>query len=106
MDTSNPAVFCNGELLNVHSGRKIRAVVQVIQSDGGVVTGKSTDEQHLTVHGLPTVPLMNFVEVVGIAEGNKIINVEHWTDFGTTFDAQSYNQLCQLANGEFRSLFM
>ncbi|KAG6601223.1 Replication protein A 14 kDa subunit B, partial [Cucurbita argyrosperma subsp. sororia] len=106
MDTSNPAVFCNGELLNMHSGRKIRAVVQVIQSDGGVVTGKSTDEQHLTVHGLPTVPLMNFVEVVGIAEGNKIINVEHWTDFGNTFDAQSYNQLCQLANGEFRSLFL
>ncbi|XP_038893019.1 replication protein A 14 kDa subunit B-like [Benincasa hispida] len=106
MDTSNPAVFVNGELLSMHCGRKIRAVVQVIQSDGGIVTGKSTDEQQLTIRGLPTVPLMNFVEVVGIAEANKIINVEHWTDFGTTFDTQSYNQLCQLANGEFRSLFI
>lgn len=106
MDTSNPAVFVNGELLSMHRGRRIRAVVQVIQSNGGIVTGKSTDEQQLTVHGLPTVPLMNFVEVVGIAEDNKNINVEHWTDFGTTFDTQSYNQLCQLANGEFRSLFI
>lgn len=85
MDTSNPAVFVNGELLNMHIGRKIRAVVQVIQSDGGIVTGKSTDEQDLTVHGLPTVPLMSFVEVIGIAESNKIINAENWTDFGNTF---------------------
>lgn len=85
MDTSNPAVFVNGELLSMHHGRKIRVVVQVIQSDGGVITGKSTDGQELTVHGLPTVPLMSFVEVVGIAEGNKIMSVEHWTDFGNTF---------------------
>lgn len=85
MDTSNPAVFVNAELLKLHIGRKIRAVVQVTKSDGGVVTGKSTDEQELTVHGLPKVPLMNFVEVIGIAESNKIINVEHSTDFGNTF---------------------
>lgn len=97
MDTSNPAVFVNGELLSMHRGRRIRAVVQVIQSNGGIVTGKSTDEQQLTVHGLPTVPHMNFVEVVGIAEDNKNINVEHWTDFGTTF-GMYYNHFFLLSS--------
>ncbi|XP_019451261.1 PREDICTED: replication protein A 14 kDa subunit A-like [Lupinus angustifolius] len=106
MDTSNPAAFVNAQLLSNFIGKKVRTVVQVNQSHGGVTIAKSTDNQQLTVTGLPPVPLMNFVEVIGIAENNNSINAEIWTDFGNTFDTNSYNQLCLLANGEFKGLFL
>lgn len=85
MDTSNPAAFVNAELLPNYIGKKVRAVVQVHRSDGGVTVGKSTDDSQLTVRGLPQVPPMNYVEVIGIAEINQLINAEIWTDFGNTF---------------------
>lgn len=86
MDTSSPAVFVNAELLPLYVGRKVRAVVQVIGSDGGIVTGKSVDEQKLMIKGCPpSVPVMNYIEVIGIADGNQSIRAEIWTDFGSTF---------------------
>ncbi|CBI18579.3 unnamed protein product, partial [Vitis vinifera] len=107
MDTSSPAVFVNAELLRTYVGRKVRAVVQVIGFDGGVVTGKSVDDQQLIIKGSPpSVPVMNYIEVIGIADSNQSIRAEIWTNFGSTFDTHSYNQLCLLANGEFKSLFL
>ncbi|GAV66910.1 Rep_fac-A_3 domain-containing protein [Cephalotus follicularis] len=106
MDTSNPAVFVNGGLLRLHVGRKVRAVIQVLRSDGGNVTGKSTDELQLVVKGIPPSPLTTFVEVIGIADSEKSIRAEIWTNFGDTFDIHNYNQLCQLANGEYKHLFL
>uniref|UniRef100_A0A5B7B4A2 Putative replication protein A subunit B n=2 Tax=Davidia involucrata TaxID=16924 RepID=A0A5B7B4A2_DAVIN len=107
MDTSSPAVFVNGELLRMYVGRKVRAVVQVIRSDGGVMTGKSTDEHQLSIKGsLPHFPAMSYVEVIGIADSNQSIQAEISTNFGNSFDTHSYNQLCQLANGEFKGLFL
>ncbi|KAA8516727.1 hypothetical protein F0562_016767 [Nyssa sinensis] len=86
MDTSNPAVFVNAELLRMYVGRRVRAVIQVIRSDGGVIIGKSTDEKQLVVKGSPPpVPLSTFVEVIGIADSNQSINAETWTNFGDTF---------------------
>ncbi|KAK4593374.1 hypothetical protein RGQ29_017471 [Quercus rubra] len=90
----------------MHVGKKVRAVVHVTQSDGEITTGKSTDEHQLIVKGLPHVSLMSYVEVIGIAESDQSIRAETWTNFGNTFDAQSYNQVCQLANGEFKGLFL
>ncbi|KAJ7974884.1 replication protein A 14 kDa subunit B-like [Quillaja saponaria] len=106
MDTSNPAAFVNAELLRNYIGRKVRAVVQVTHSDAGVTTGKSTDDHQLIIKGLPQVPPMSYIEVIGIAESNQSIRSEIWTNFGNSFDAHSYNQLCQLANGEFKGLFL
>ncbi|XP_027367398.1 replication protein A 14 kDa subunit B-like [Abrus precatorius] len=106
MDTSNPAAFVNAQMLSNFIGKKVRTVVQVNQYDGGVTTAKSTDDSQLTIKGVPQVPLMNYIEVIGIAESNHSIDAEVWTDFGNTFDTNSYNQLCQLANGEFKSLFL
>ncbi|KAJ1436263.1 hypothetical protein SESBI_04294 [Sesbania bispinosa] len=85
MDTSNPAAFVNAQLLPNFIGKKVRAVVQVNRFDGEVTTAKSTDDNQLTIKGLPQVPLMNYVEVIGIAESNNCINAEIWTDFGNTF---------------------
>ncbi|XP_059443347.1 replication protein A 14 kDa subunit B-like [Corylus avellana] len=106
MDTSSPTVFVNPELLPMYVGRKVRAVVQVTQSDGEIKTGKSTDERQLIIKGLPQVPLMTHVGVIGIAESEQSLHAETWTNFGNTFDTQSYNQVCQLANGEFKGLFL
>ncbi|EPS64091.1 hypothetical protein M569_10692 [Genlisea aurea] len=107
MDTSNPAVFVNAELLRLHLGRRVRAAIQVIRSDGsGSVIGKSTDEQQLVVKGHPPGPLTTFVEVIGIADGNQSIQAEIWTNFGDDLDMASYNSLCQLANGDYKHLFI
>ncbi|XP_062112748.1 replication protein A 14 kDa subunit B [Humulus lupulus] len=106
MDTSNPAVFVNAELLRLYVGRKVRALVQVIRSENGAVIGKSTDDNQIVVKGSPPGSLTSFIEVIGIADGDKSIRAEIWTNFGDAIDAQNYNQLCQLANGEFKHLFI
>ncbi|GAU17996.1 hypothetical protein TSUD_51050 [Trifolium subterraneum] len=86
MDTSNPAAFVNAQSLPNFIGKKVRTVVQVNHSDGAIITGKSTDNSQITVKGLSSqVPVMNYVEVIGIAESNDSIRAEMFTDFGATF---------------------
>ncbi|KAK7244887.1 hypothetical protein RIF29_39716 [Crotalaria pallida] len=107
MDTSNPAVFVNAELLHFYVGRRVRAVMQVMRSDGGAVIGISTDEKQIIVKGSPPpAPLTNFVEVIGIVDNEKCIRAEIWTNFGDAIDTLSYNKLCVLANGDFKHLFL
>lgn len=82
-------------------------MMQVVRSDGGAVIGKSTDDKQLVVKGSsPPAPLTNFVEVIGIVDSDQSIRAEIWTNFGDTIDMFSYNKLCQLANGEFKHLFL
>ncbi|XP_009799869.1 replication protein A 14 kDa subunit B [Nicotiana sylvestris] len=106
MDTSNPAVFVNAEFLKEHVGRRVRTVVQVMQSDGDTVIGKSTDEKQLVVKGYPPNPLSTFVEVIGIADTTQSIQAETWTNFGDTLDITSYDKVCRLANGDHKHLFI
>ncbi|CAK9183791.1 unnamed protein product [Ilex paraguariensis] len=87
MDTSNPRVLVNAELLRMYVGRRVRAVVQVVQSDGGFIVGKSTDDQQLVIKGPPPFALSNFVEV--IVDGNQSIRAETWNNFGDTFGMNS-----------------
>ncbi|KAL5547917.1 hypothetical protein UlMin_003148 [Ulmus minor] len=97
MDISNPAVFGNAELLRLCIGRRVQALIQVFSYD---------DENQIVVKGSPPISLTNFVEVIGIADGVKSIKAEIWTNFGDSIDTHTYNQLCQLANGEFKHLFV
>lgn len=70
----------------MHVRKRVRTVIQVLGSDRGTVIGKSTDDHQLTVKGTPpSVPLTNFVEVIGIADSEKSIQAEIWTNFGDTF---------------------
>lgn len=70
----------------MHVARRVRAVIQVIRSDGGgTVVGKSTDEQQLVIKGYPPSPLTTFVEVIGVADSNQSIQAETWTSFGDVF---------------------
>lgn len=82
MDTSNPAAFVNADLLRLYVGKRVRALIQVVRSDGGSVVGKSTDDGQIIVKGNPPVPLTNFVEVIGVADSDKSIRAEIWTNFG------------------------
>ena len=93
MDTSNPAVFVNGELLRLYVGRRVRAVVQVVRSDSGGVIGKSTDEKQITVKGMPPGALEKFVEVIGIADSDRSIRAEIWTNFGDSIGTISFPRL-------------
>ncbi|CAE6076012.1 unnamed protein product [Arabidopsis arenosa] len=107
MDTSSPSAFVNGALMRRYIGQKVRTVIQVIGSDIGSVVGKSTDDLQIVVRGSsPTPPLTTYLEVIGIAESDNAIRAETWTNFGNSFDPQNYNELCKLANGEFKHLFI
>ncbi|KAG6735672.1 hypothetical protein POTOM_061680 [Populus tomentosa] len=50
-----PSIFVNGESLPLYIGKGVRAVVQVIQSDGADTTAKYTDEHQLIIKGLPVI---------------------------------------------------
>ncbi|CAL9756235.1 unnamed protein product [Musa acuminata subsp. burmannicoides] len=106
MDTSSPAVFVNAEILKMYLGRRVRAVIQVMRNDAGVIVGQSTDGNQITVKGAQAIPPSHFVEVIGIADGSQSIRAEICTDFGQSFDMSAYNGLCQLANGKFKNLFL
>ncbi|CAN0879495.1 Replication protein A 14 kDa subunit B [Linum grandiflorum] len=85
MDTSNPAIFVNGALLPMHLRKRVRTVIQVLQSEHGSVIGKTTDDQQIVIKGSPphqSEPLTTFVEVIGIADTEKSIQAEIWTNFG------------------------
>ncbi|KAG6596575.1 Replication protein A 14 kDa subunit B, partial [Cucurbita argyrosperma subsp. sororia] len=60
----------------------------------------------IVVKGSPPFPLSKFVEVIGIADTDKSIRADVWTNFGDSFDTSTFNKLCQLANGEFKPLFI
>ncbi|CAM8877898.1 hypothetical protein QQ045_019512 [Rhodiola kirilowii] len=106
MDTSNPAALVNAELLRLYLGKKVRTVVQVMRTEGGVVHARSADGQQIILKGTPPAPLTTFVEVIGTADSNQSIRADIWTNFGDSFELSNFNQICQLANGEFKHLFL
>lgn len=85
MDTSNPAVLVNGDLLRNYVGRRVRTVIQVVRPDGGGLIGRSTDEKQISVKGHPPSDLSTFVEVIGVADSAQSIRAEIVTNFGDTF---------------------
>lgn len=46
-----------------------------------------------------------YVEVTGISDGNKTIEIREFCPFGETFDLATYNELVQLMNNQFKHLF-
>ncbi|CAN1141925.1 Replication protein A 14 kDa subunit B [Linum perenne] len=85
MDTSNPAIFVNGSLLPMHLRKRVRTVIQVLVSEPGSVVGKTTDDVQIVIKGSPppqSEPLTTFVEVIGIADTEKSIQAEIWSNFG------------------------
>lgn len=47
-----------------------------------------------------------YLEVTGIVtDGEKTLNMKEFCRFGNTFDLNTYNELVQLSNEQFRALF-
>ncbi|KAK3261992.1 replication protein A 14 kDa subunit B [Cymbomonas tetramitiformis] len=46
-----------------------------------------------------------FLEFEGIVEDSGTIREEVHTNFGNSFDMESYNELCKLSNAEHKHLF-
>ncbi|XP_071701509.1 replication protein A 14 kDa subunit B-like [Rutidosis leptorrhynchoides] len=107
MDTSNPAVLVNGEFICSYVGRRVRIVIQVLRPDADGLIGISTDDKQIHVKGrqLPS-PVTTFVEVIGVADTAQSVEADTVSNFGDTFDKNNFNQLCQLANGDCRHLFI
>ncbi|TVU22421.1 hypothetical protein EJB05_32115, partial [Eragrostis curvula] len=107
VDASSPSALVNGETLNMFVGRRVRTVVQVQRNEGGIVVGQSTDGHQLTIKGVSDpIHAPNFMEVVGIAEGNQAIRAEVCTDFGVNFDPKVFDELCKLSNDKFKHMFL
>eukprot|EP01018_Ginkgo_biloba_P006777 Gb_36734 [translate_table: standard] len=86
MDTSNPAVMVNGEVIRRYIGRRVRCVLNVVRSDGGILLGQTSDGQQISVkQAPPAISLSQFVEVIGVAETDRTIRAETCTNFGDKF---------------------
>eukprot|EP00270_Netrium_digitus_P004001 TRINITY_DN1486_c0_g1_i2.p1 TRINITY_DN1486_c0_g1~~TRINITY_DN1486_c0_g1_i2.p1 ORF type:complete len:120 (+),score=19.42 TRINITY_DN1486_c0_g1_i2:43-402(+) len=107
IDISEPAPVVNGALLPRYVGRKVRAVVRVLSTEPGQVQAQAADGSKLTVKTRTSSSYSDpFVEVIGIADSDTSIREESCTNFGQSFDMESYNQLCELANNEYKTLFI
>lgn len=86
MDTSNPAVLVNGDILRGYVGRRVRIVIQVVKVDASGLIGISTDEKQIHVKGrqLPS-PVTTYVQVIGVADSAQSLDADIVTNFGDTF---------------------
>ncbi|KAH9569397.1 hypothetical protein CY35_03G131100 [Sphagnum magellanicum] len=110
-DTSNPRPIVNAGLLKKYLGRRVTTVMKVLRSDGADLVGQAPDGTSVTVHKAPLSSssggaFSQFVEVVGIVEGENSLRAEICTNFGDSFDMATYNQLCQLANSDNKDCFI
>jgi replication factor A3 len=110
-DTSNPRPMVNAGLLKKYLGRRVTTVMKVLRSDGADLVGQAPDGTSVTVHKASLNSssggaFSQFVEVVGIVEGENSLRAEICTNFGDSFDMATYNQLCQLANSDNKDCFI
>ncbi|KAJ7287932.1 hypothetical protein O6H91_02G127800 [Diphasiastrum complanatum] len=107
METSNPSPMVNAEQMKRFVGRKVRSVLRFLKFEAGVLTGQSADNQQVVVRQVQIAsPISQFVEVIGVVEGERTLRAEICTNFGDNFDLSPYNQLCQMANAEYQALFV
>eukprot|EP00897_Mesotaenium_endlicherianum_P004384 jgi/Mesen1/3974/ME000210S03218 len=107
MDTSTPAPLVNANLMKRYMGRRVRTVLNIVQLGHGEARGQSPDGAQVVVKLKQGTSFGGkFVEVFGVVEADGVIREESFTNFGETFDMNTYNQLCVLANGEYQHLFL
>ena len=81
----NRSAIVNGETLRMFVGRKVRTVLKVQHTEGGVLVGQSTDGHQLTIKGASEGVESHYLEVVGIADNGQSITAEICKDFGENF---------------------
>ncbi|XP_051224306.1 replication protein A 14 kDa subunit [Lolium perenne] len=107
MDMNHPSALVNGDTLKMFVGRKVRTVVKVQRTEGGVLFGQSTDGHQLTIKGALEGVGSHYLEVVGIADNAQSITAEICKDFGENFDAEAFNGLCKVSmDNKVKELFL
>ena len=86
-DISNPRPMVNSKLLKKYMGRRVTTVVKVTRVEGGNVMGELPDGVPITVRQAPqhVAAQAQFVEVIGVVEGDQMLRVETLTSFGDNF---------------------
>ncbi|KAL2608941.1 hypothetical protein R1flu_027514 [Riccia fluitans] len=105
--TSNPALLANAEKFRPYVGRRVRTVVKVNRFEGGNLHCQAPDGPHIVVRQVPrNEEFTQFVEVIGVVEGDTALRAEICTNFGDRFDLEQFSKLCDMANGSYRDIFM
>ncbi|KAL3677101.1 hypothetical protein R1sor_027049 [Riccia sorocarpa] len=106
--TSNPALLANAALFRRYVGRRVRTVLQVGRFEGGNLYGQAPDGPQIVVRQVPRKEedFTQFVEVIGVVEGDTALQAEICTNFGDKFDMEQFSKVCELANGNYRDIFM
>ncbi|KAE8790562.1 hypothetical protein D1007_35132 [Hordeum vulgare] len=106
-DASFRSAIVNGETLKMFVGQRVRTVLKVQHTQGGLLVGQSTDGHQLTIRGATEGLMSNYLEVIGIADNDQSITAESSKDFGEDFDADVFNGLCKLVvNGKVKEVVL
>lgn len=86
-DISNPRPMVNSKLLKNYMGRRVTTVVKVARTEGGNVVGELPDGAPITVKQAPqhVAAQSQFMEVIGVVEGDRSLRAETCTSFGDNF---------------------
>mmetsp|Transcript_37773 Transcript_37773/g.82163 ORF Transcript_37773/g.82163 Transcript_37773/m.82163 type:complete len:108 (-) Transcript_37773:370-693(-) len=107
MDISAPTARVNGAQLSQQVGKKVRFVCKTESVEGNLMRVTAADNMAVTVQLTGTGAYDTaYLEFEGIVENASTVREIEHTNFGNTFDMGSYNELCLLANGEHRNLFL
>ena len=107
MDASFRSAIVNGETLKMFVGQRVRTVLKVQHTQGGVLVAQSTDGHQLTIRGASEGRESHYLEVIGIADNDQSISAETCKDFDDNFDADAFNGLCKLVvNGKVKEVLL
>lgn len=84
--TSNPALLANSELFRRYMGRRVRTVVKVGRFEGGNLYAQAPDGPQISIRQVvKNEEFTQFVEVIGVVEGENTLRSEVCTNFGDKF---------------------
>mmetsp|Transcript_38446 Transcript_38446/g.46379 ORF Transcript_38446/g.46379 Transcript_38446/m.46379 type:complete len:108 (+) Transcript_38446:89-412(+) len=106
MDVSSPLPRVNGELLGRFIGQKVLLVCKQEGVEGNTMRVKAPDGAPVSVELHETSGYdTEYLEFEGLVQSPTLVQATAHTNFGNDLDMDSYNQLCQLINGEQKTLF-
>eukprot|EP00898_Chlorokybus_atmophyticus_P001676 jgi/Chlat1/2509/Chrsp175S02373 len=108
METASATAMVNGAMLAQHVGKKVRVVVKVKSFDNGRCACEAADGQEVFVRLAPGTSHYDtpFVEIQGTVQDPHTVEEEFHTPFGHNFELSTYNKLLELANNNYKQLFL
>ena len=97
-----------GADLQQYLNQTVSLLGQVVRSDSDNAAIRAADGTEISVSyavGGAPMPVDAWVNVIGRAESASSVSEFKHIQLSNAVDMDSYSKLCELANGEFRSLF-